>query len=78
MTTEDRKWTCIIDHEDDIDWDNIVANAQEDEKSGKLAFNSEDYATDEEAMQAMRAWLHEKFERGKRNAAAEHTLDASG
>lgn len=74
---DDKKWRCIIDHEDDIDWDYIAATTEEDEKSGKLAFSSADYATHEEAMAAMRAWLHAIAERVKRNATSDPELDAA-
>ena len=48
---------CIIDHEDDIDWDNIIATTEADFRAGRFAFNSDDYPTFEEAMTAMRAWI---------------------
>jgi SAM-dependent MidA family methyltransferase len=71
------RWRCIIDHEDDIDWDYIAATTEEDEKSGKLAFSSADYATHEEAMAALRAWIHGIAERVKRNATSDTRVDAS-
>jgi len=37
-------WDCIIDHEDDIDWDNIIATTEDDFQAGRYAFNSADYA----------------------------------
>jgi hypothetical protein len=75
----EKKWECIIDHEDDIDWDNIIATTEDDFKAGRYAFNSADYATHEEAMAAMRALIH-SIAKGvvERNAASNPTLDAVG
>ena len=50
-----RKWRCIIDHEDDIDWDYIAATTEADERSGEVAFTSAGYPTHEEALAALRA-----------------------
>ena len=46
------------------------------EESGELAFNSADYATEEEAMHALRAFIHEIFEEVERDAASDPALDA--
>lgn len=51
-------WDCIIDHEDDIDWENIFDTTEDDFKAGRFAFNSADYATHEDAMRALRDWIH--------------------
>jgi hypothetical protein len=74
----DRKWECIIDHEDDIDWDNIAATTEEDFKAGRFAFNGADYPTQEGAMIAMNALIHEIAEQVERDAASNPTLDAQG
>lgn len=71
-------WDCIIDHEDDIDWENIIATTEDDFKAGRYAFNSADYATDEEAMAAMRALIHEITERALKSVASDPSLDAEG
>jgi predicted dithiol-disulfide oxidoreductase (DUF899 family) len=72
-----RKWRCIIDQEDDIDWDYIAATTEEDERSGELAFKSAVYPTHEEAMAALRAWIHEIAERVKRSATSDPRVDPS-
>jgi hypothetical protein len=46
------------DTSEGIDWDEIIATTQDDFLAGRFAFNSADYATHEEAMVALRAWLH--------------------
>jgi hypothetical protein len=69
---------CTLDEEDEIDWDDIAAATEEDEESGELAFNSADYATEEEAMNALRAFIHEIFEEVERDAASDPALDATG
>jgi hypothetical protein len=71
-------WDCITDSDDDVDWDEVVAAIEEDEDSEELAFNSADYPTEEEAMHALRAFIHEIFEEVERDAALESALDASG
>jgi hypothetical protein len=50
-------WEAIIDHEDDIDWDDIIATTEADDRAGRFAFNSDDYPTWEEAMKAMHALI---------------------
>jgi hypothetical protein len=45
------------DPDDRIDWEEIILSTQEDVEAGRYAFNSEDYATHEEAMAALDAWL---------------------
>ena len=44
------------------------------EKSGELAFNTADYATEEEGTAALHAFIHDLFEQAeKRNATSEPT-----
>ena len=69
-------WDCIIDHEDDIDWDNIIATTEDDFQAGRYAFNSADYATHEEAMKAMDNFLDSIVEEVKRRVAADSALHA--
>lgn len=69
-------WDCIIDHEDDIDWDNIIATTEDDFKAGRYAFNSADYATHEEAMEAMRALIHSIAEKAIKRVRSDSSLDA--
>jgi hypothetical protein len=62
-----------LDGDDDpegIDWEEIILTTQEDVEAGRYAFNSEDYATDEEAMAALHAWIHSIAERVEREAAS--------
>jgi len=69
-------WDCIIDNEDDIDWDNIIATTEDDFKAGRYAFNSADYATHEEAMEAMRALIHSIAEEAINRVRSNTSLDA--
>jgi hypothetical protein len=64
--------------EDEIDWDEVVAAVEEDGNSEELAFNSAEYATEEAAMHALRAFIHEIFEEVERDAASDPALDAAG
>jgi hypothetical protein len=77
-TDDPGNWDCITDPDDDIDWDEVVAAIEEDEDSEELAFNSADYPTEEAAMHALRAFIHEIFEEAERDAALDPALDASG
>jgi hypothetical protein len=43
---------------DGLEWDEIILTTQEDFEAGRYAFNSEDYATDEEVKIALCAWIH--------------------
>ena len=52
-----RKSDCIIDHEDVVDWNNIIPTLEDDLRSGKCAFVSEGYDTHEEALKAMDAMI---------------------
>jgi hypothetical protein len=64
---EDRRY----DPDDGMDWEEIILSTQEDVEAGRYAFNSEDYATDEEAMAALGAWLDAIVQRVvEREAAA--------
>jgi hypothetical protein len=64
---------------DDIDFEEIYQSTQADFEAGRYAFNSADYATHEEAMEAMRALIHSIGEEvRRRNAAANPPLDAEG
>ena len=69
---------CIIDHEDDIDWENIAATTEDDFKAGRYAFTSEDYATHEEATAAMSAWIDPIFDEVLRRVASNSSLHAKG
>jgi hypothetical protein len=51
------------DTSDGIDWDEIIATTQDDFEAGRYAFSSADYATHEEAMAALKEWIHAIFVR---------------
>ncbi len=70
-----------LDGDDDpegIDWEEIIQTTQEDYEAGRYYFNSEDYATDAEAMAAMRALIHSIAEKVEREIASNPPLDAAG
>lgn len=50
------------DNSEGIDWDEIIATTQDDFLAGRFAFDSRDYATDEEAMAALTRWVDAIFE----------------
>jgi hypothetical protein len=58
------------DPDDGMDWEEIILTTQEDFEAGRYAFNSQDYATHEEAMVALDAWLDAKVAKAEREAAA--------
>ena len=58
------------DSSDGIDWDDIIATTQDDFLAGRFAFNSADYATDEEAMAALEQLIHNIFEEVRSEFAA--------
>jgi hypothetical protein len=57
LMNDARKSDCIIDHEDVLDWNNIIPTLEDDLRSGKCAFVSEEYDTPEEALKAMDAMI---------------------
>jgi hypothetical protein len=57
LMNDARKSDCIIDHEDAVDWNNIIPTLEADLRSGKCAFVSEEYDTREEALKAMDAMI---------------------
>ncbi len=65
-------------HVEGIDWEEIILTTQEDYEAGRYSFNSEDYATHEDAMAALRAWIHSIAEEVEREAAPIPPLDAPG
>jgi len=70
----DRKYD---DTSEGIDWDEIIATTQPEFEAGIFAFNSDDYPTDEAAMAALKAWVHNAFEEADRAVAARLSHDAS-
>ena len=65
------------DTSEGIDWDEILASTQDDFLAGRFAFNSADYATDEEAMAALERWIHNIFEEVLSETPAVPPCDAS-
>jgi hypothetical protein len=63
--------------EDDIDWDDIIATTEADDRAGRFAFNSDDYPTWEEAMKARRALMDEIFDKAMSRVRST-SLDAKG
>jgi hypothetical protein len=47
------------DTSEGIDWDEIIASTQDDFLAGRFSYNSADYATQEEADVALRAWFYD-------------------
>ena len=66
------------DNSSGIDWEEIILTTQEDYEAGRYSFNSQDYATDAEAMAAMRALIDSIAEEVEREAASIRPLDAQG
>lgn len=71
---EDRKHD---DRSDGIDWDHIIATTEDDFLAGRFAFKSDDYATDQEAMAALEAWIFSIAEKLDREIERTHLLDAA-
>jgi hypothetical protein len=63
---------------DEIDYEEIYQSTQADYEAGRYCFNSEDYATDEEASAALSAWIDSIAERVKCEAASLPACDAKG
>lgn len=51
-----------IEHEDDIDWSDIIDATESDWLRRRFAFNSADCATEEEVATSLHAWIHSVFE----------------
>ncbi len=70
------KSDCIIDHEDDVDWNNIIATLEADFRMGGCAFVSEVYDNHEEALKAMDALIDRIFEEAMNRVRSNSLLDA--
>jgi hypothetical protein len=57
LSPEDEEARKYDDTSEGIDWDEIIATTQDDFLAGRFAYNSADYATQEEADAALDAWL---------------------
>ena len=74
LDEEDRK------HDDastDLDWDEIIATTQDDWEAGRYCFSTEDYATHEEGMVALRQWVRTITEEVLDEAASATQVAAS-
>ena len=76
LSPEDEEARKLDDTSDGIDWDEIIATTQDDFLAGRFAYNSADYATQEEADAALSDWLVGILERVKREIAAIPPPDA--
>jgi hypothetical protein len=63
---------------DGLEWEEIILTTQEDFEAGRYSFSSEGYATDEETIAAVGAWIHRLAEETWRGAASVSSLDATG
>jgi hypothetical protein len=59
---EDEEARRYDDTSEGIDWDEILESTEDDERAGRYAYNSADYATEEEAWAALDALIHSIFE----------------
>jgi len=73
LQKEDRK----DDDNIDIDWDEIIASTEDDCRAGRFCFDSEQYATDEEAEAALERWFNSILEKVIRDEAAAAQDDAA-
>ncbi len=69
LDAEDRK---LDETSEGIDWDEIIASTQNDINDGIYAYDSGDYPTEEAAMEALKRFIHEAAEEGRRETAAAH------
>jgi hypothetical protein len=51
-----------IEHEDDINWSEIITATESDWLRRRFAFNSADCKTEEEVTTSLQAWIHSIFE----------------
>jgi hypothetical protein len=76
LMTDARKSDCIIDHEGDVDWNNIIPNLEADFRSGKCSFVSEVHDTHGDALKAMDAVIDRIFEEAMSRVRSKGLLDA--
>lgn len=75
LDEEDRKHD---DTSEGIDWDEIIASTQAEFEAGDYAFCTSDYPTEEAGQAALKDWIHQIFEKVRREASAPPAHDASG
>jgi hypothetical protein len=67
-----------IDEEGNIDWDDIIATTEADDRAGRFAFNSDDYPTWEEAMKAMHALVDKIWDEALNRVRSTDSSHAKG
>jgi hypothetical protein len=65
------------DTSEGIDWDEIIATTQDDWIARRFAFNTADYPTPEEGMEAMKKHMDSILQEVLDEIAAERLLDAT-
>ncbi|MDP9052020.1 MAG: hypothetical protein M3O31_15070 [Acidobacteriota bacterium] len=70
LSPEDEEAKKYDDNSDGIDWEEILASTQDDFEAGRFSYNSADYATQEEADAALRAWFYAIAEEVERELAS--------
>ena len=71
LEDDDEEW-------EESEWDEIIATTEPDFQAGRFAYNSADYATDEEAKVALWKWLWGIYERVMRDEETISPRDAAG
>jgi len=67
-----------IEHEDDIDWHEIIDTTESDYRRRRFAFNSADCATEEEVTTSLHAWIHSIFEEETEHDDRDASMHAKG
>jgi len=67
-----------IEHEDDIDWKEIIDATESDWLRRRFAFNSADCATEEEVTTSLHAWIHSIFEEATEHVDNDASMRADG
>jgi hypothetical protein len=70
------KTDCVIEHEDDVDWDNIAATLEADFRAGECAFVSDDYGAHEAVLNAMNVVVDRIYEEAINRVRSDSLLDA--
>lgn len=73
---EPETWDDLIDHEDGIDWDSVLARSAGDYEGQGHWFNFAEYATHEEATQALSEWIQSICKEVKRDRVSNTPPDA--
>jgi hypothetical protein len=73
MATDDS-----IEHEDDINWREVIDATESDWLRRRFAFNSADCATEEEVTTSLHAWIHSIFEEATEHVDHDASMRADG